>query len=240
MWNGWKTGSDSKFVSQKQNGFKSSFTKSKSNSTGRGKKTAIPQGSSAASKGSWNNWKSTQGHWEEQSNANFKTTWSRNDWKDWGQNSKWETAKSASNRNNSSASAGSWADRESIGEWRRIEQQEEVEFAKSPPRRSVNGSAKVTSQEAGSGESRKRRRDEDVSSPDRRPKRIKVTNVPRDLSERDVKAAFELETGKVLDCVLKDRTAYITFARSEDARKAVANFDRGELNGKTISATIDN
>merc|ERR1719215_2605542 len=107
----------------KQNAIKSPLTNSKSNSTGWVKKTPISQPNSAASKGIWKNWKSTQGYRENQSKTNFKTTWNRSDWKDWGPSSKWETAKSASNRNSTSASAGSWADRESTGEWRRIEQQ---------------------------------------------------------------------------------------------------------------------
>jgi len=71
--------------------------------------------------------------------------------------------------------------------------------------------------------------------------RIKVTNVPRDLGARDIKHAFEAEAGKTTSCELdgKRGVAYLTFAFPEDARKAVETFDRGELNGKTITVTLE-
>eukprot|EP00929_Paragymnodinium_shiwhaense_P000810 TRINITY_DN101013_c0_g1_i1.p1 TRINITY_DN101013_c0_g1~~TRINITY_DN101013_c0_g1_i1.p1 ORF type:complete len:407 (+),score=109.75 TRINITY_DN101013_c0_g1_i1:105-1325(+) len=70
-------------------------------------------------------------------------------------------------------------------------------------------------------------------------KRIKITNVAKELDEQDIKEAFEAETGKILECNLSKSTAYIVFAKAADAIKAVETFDRGELNGKQISVTID-
>jgi len=70
-------------------------------------------------------------------------------------------------------------------------------------------------------------------------RRIKVTNVPRDLSARDIKEAFEAEAGKTTQCELDRGVAFVTFTCTEDARKAVQTFDRGELNGKTIQVTLE-
>jgi len=83
------------------------------------------------------------------------------------------------------------------------------------------------------------RRNEDAAPDMSRAKRIKVTNVPRDLGARDIKEAFESEAGKTLTCELERGTCYITFSRAADAQKAVETFDRGELNGKMISVTLD-
>jgi len=70
-------------------------------------------------------------------------------------------------------------------------------------------------------------------------KRIKVSNVPRDLKARDIKHAFEAEAGKTTSCELERGTAFLEFERAEDARKAVETFDRGELNGKTIQVILE-
>lgn len=59
------------------------------------------------------------------------------------------------------------------------------------------------------------------------------------MDEQDIKEAFEAEAGRILKCVLDRTTAMITFAKAEDARKAIDTFDRGELNGKMISVTLD-
>jgi len=84
----------------------------------------------------------------------------------------------------------------------------------------------------------RRGRGEDESSY-RHVKRIKVANVPRDLAARDIKHAFEAEAGKTTSCELDRGIAYLTFQHPEDARKAVETFDRGELNGKTITVTLE-
>lgn len=70
-------------------------------------------------------------------------------------------------------------------------------------------------------------------------KRIKVTNIPKDLDMLDIKDAFEAEAGKIATCDMRNGTAWITFHNPKDARKAVDTFDRGELNGKTIEVTFE-
>lgn len=67
---------------------------------------------------------------------------------------------------------------------------------------------------------------------------IRVSNVPKNLDERDIKDAFE-DTGKVLKCLVERGVAYITFASAANAKKAVQTFDRGELNGQTIFVTME-
>lgn len=69
--------------------------------------------------------------------------------------------------------------------------------------------------------------------------RIKVTNVPRTLKARDIREAFEAEAGRTNRCELVNNVAWIHFYSAEDARKAVETFDRGELNGKTITVTLE-
>ena len=71
------------------------------------------------------------------------------------------------------------------------------------------------------------------------PKRIKVTNIPKELKAADVREAFEAETGKITLCELSRGTCRITFSRAKDAQQAVETFDRGELNGKVISVTLE-
>jgi len=81
-------------------------------------------------------------------------------------------------------------------------------------------------------------RRETREGPSGQSKRIKVTNIPRDLDMYDIKDAFEAEAGKIVDCKMARGTAMITFGNAKDARKAVDTFDRGELNGKTIEVTF--
>eukprot|EP00971_Amphidinium_carterae_P235280 4668820-Amphidinium_carterae.1 len=69
-------------------------------------------------------------------------------------------------------------------------------------------------------------------------KRVKVTNIPRDLDPRDIKEAFEEETGKIVECDVDRGTAFMTFKTPEAAKKAVETFDRGELNGQTIEVVL--
>lgn len=218
-WNDWKSG---KYRSEKK-------WKAYSINWRKVKGTAgwMAPNQTSSRKDRWDTWKQSRGNWGEQGETN---SYKRKSWSTWGSYSNWGGAKPAYTRSNVSTSKRSWAESEKGGEWRRVQQREEAENEASPSQRT---------KERSSGESRKRQRDDDAPQQDRRAKRIKVTNVPRDLSERDIEEAFEQETGTVLKCILKDKTAYITFAKSEDARKAVANFDRGQLNGRTISATLD-
>merc|ERR1719329_837665 len=70
-------------------------------------------------------------------------------------------------------------------------------------------------------------------------KRIRVSNVPSDLDLRDIRDAFEAETGKIAECQQEGRTVYMIFERPEAAKRAIETFDKGELNGKTIAVTFD-
>lgn len=70
---------------------------------------------------------------------------------------------------------------------------------------------------------------------------ILVENIPPGLDSRDIKDAFQSATGTVNSCKLsKDGTARISFDRPQDAKKAVATFDHGELNGSIISVRVLN
>lgn len=83
------------------------------------------------------------------------------------------------------------------------------------------------------------RRSTDEEGPSRTGRKIKVTNIPRDLDMRDIKDAFEAEAGKIASCTMERGTAWIVFTNPKDAMKAVDTFDRGELNGKTITVVFD-
>jgi len=68
--------------------------------------------------------------------------------------------------------------------------------------------------------------------------RIKVTNVPRNLSNTDIQEAFE-DVGIVKSCRLgTNGVAYITFNKAQDAKKAQTTFDRGELNNQMIYVSL--
>ncbi|CAK9051605.1 Uncharacterized protein SCF082_LOCUS28321 [Durusdinium trenchii] len=70
---------------------------------------------------------------------------------------------------------------------------------------------------------------------------ILVKNIPLGLDSRDIRDAFQSATGPVTSCKLsQDGTARISFERPEDAKKAVATFDHGELNGNIINVHIIN
>merc|ERR1711948_24794 len=118
-----------------------------------------------------------------------------------------------------------------------------------PPRRRTGGvSRQMASARSGAGSKRPHPRDDDEDE-DRRPrvkaakttkatKVVKVTNIPKELKARDVREAFEGETGKIDKCELGKGTAMITFVRAGDAVKAVDAFHKGELNGKIIQVAL--
>jgi len=76
------------------------------------------------------------------------------------------------------------------------------------------------------------------TSSDSRNCRIKVCNVPVNLTRRDIKEAFE-DSGTVVTCSVDRGTAWVTFANVMDAKKAMNTFDRGQLNDKTIYVTLE-
>lgn len=98
------------------------------------------------------------------------------------------------------------------------------------------------------GRGRKRAHEEEERAADRERgsqagKKVKVKNIPRDLDMEDIKDAFEAEAGRIASCEMERgkqaNQAWIIFHNAKDAKKAVETFDRGELNGKTISVTFD-
>jgi len=84
-----------------------------------------------------------------------------------------------------------------------------------------------------------KRRREEPKTP-KNPPTVKVSNIAKDLSKQDIKEAFEQEAGTIKKCELNSRTgvAIIEFASPAGAKAAVEQYDRGEMNGKTISVTF--
>jgi len=66
-----------------------------------------------------------------------------------------------------------------------------------------------------------------------------VRGIPRDLTKSDISNAFENEAGPIIHCDLKAGVARMQFERPEHAARAVETFDRGELNGRQISVTLE-
>ena len=66
---------------------------------------------------------------------------------------------------------------------------------------------------------------------------VKVTNVPFDLTWKDIKSAFS-EVGTVERCDVEDGVAHITFREAKDAQSAVRTYDGGDMNGRRIKASI--
>ena len=64
-------------------------------------------------------------------------------------------------------------------------------------------------------------------------KKIKITNVPYDLTWRDVKSALS-EVGKIERCDVEHGEALITFASHKEAARAIQTYDNGDMNGRKI------
>jgi len=69
-------------------------------------------------------------------------------------------------------------------------------------------------------------------------RKIRVSNIPKNLDWRDIKEAFS-DQGRLEKVVVERGVAFITFETVSEARKAVQTFDRGELNGQTIHVTFE-
>lgn len=69
-------------------------------------------------------------------------------------------------------------------------------------------------------------------------RKIRVSNIPKNLDKRDIEEAFS-ETGRLVSVQVDRGVAFITFETTGDARQAVQTFDRGELNGQTIRVTFE-
>jgi len=195
---------------------KGSFWNGKGGTKGRGKADGWGGKGGKGSSPQWMEHDDWRGDAESAWNGNSKTPGVKSDWEDG-----WRGSRLGGN---------GW-DAGSSPSWRRIEQ---------PPSngRTPDRSSGMRSFGGDRLAAPKRGRGEDNESY-RNVKRIKVTNVPRDLASRDIKDAFEAEAGKTVSCELDRGVAYLTFMRTADARKAVETFDRGELNGKTIAVTLD-
>ena len=66
---------------------------------------------------------------------------------------------------------------------------------------------------------------------------MKITNVPFDLTWKDIKSAFS-EVGPVERCDVEEGVAHVTFRDAKDAQSAVRTYDGGDMNGRRIKASI--
>ncbi len=64
-------------------------------------------------------------------------------------------------------------------------------------------------------------------------RKIKITNVPYDLTWKDVKSAVS-EVGKIERCDVEHGEALITFASHKEAARAIQTYDNGDMNGRKI------
>jgi RNA recognition motif-containing protein len=77
-----------------------------------------------------------------------------------------------------------------------------------------------------------------ILRPNRESRRtVKVTNIPFDLTWKDIKSAFS-EVGPVERCDVEEGVAHITFRDARDAQNAVKTYDGGDMNGRRIKAFI--
>jgi hypothetical protein len=75
------------------------------------------------------------------------------------------------------------------------------------------------------------------SSPDDSKTTVKVTNIPYDLTWKDIKSAFA-EVGHVERCDVEDGVAWVVFGNVRDAQDAVRTYNGGEMNGRVIRVCI--
>mmetsp|Transcript_34775 Transcript_34775/g.75578 ORF Transcript_34775/g.75578 Transcript_34775/m.75578 type:complete len:402 (-) Transcript_34775:9-1214(-) len=217
-WNSsWKPTGSSDWESKKSGG-KDSWGGGKEDSWGSGK---------GAGRGKEDSWGKKDTSWDYKSGDGGGSKWYQEE-KDM---SRWSSKAAAPDRN------GGWSS--GASRKRGIDDRWEAADAGhgrgggSRPGGAVGGSSGVWTSTVKRG-----RFDDGPSERDRSEKSVKVTNIPTDLDWRDIKGAFENEAGKILRCEMEKGTAWITFEKASDARKAVDTFDRGELNGRTIEVTI--
>jgi RNA recognition motif-containing protein len=103
------------------------------------------------------------------------------------------------------------------------------------PRRSHDGASRFA-RAFNVDDNRGRRRTEESQKP-RGSKTVKVTNVPYDLTWKDVKDAFQ-SAGSIERCDVDKGTAWITFTDPRDAQDAVNNYDGGDMNGRRIKVVL--
>lgn len=66
---------------------------------------------------------------------------------------------------------------------------------------------------------------------------VRVTNIPYDLTWRDVKEAFQ-SVGDIHRCDVENGVATIVFAHYREALQAVKTYDGGDMNGRIIRASL--
>ena len=75
-----------------------------------------------------------------------------------------------------------------------------------------------------------------VVNNDRR--KVRITNIPYDVTWRDVKDAFS-KVAKVERCDVEKGEATILFSTHDDALKAISTYNGGNMNGRVIKAFFD-
>ncbi len=68
--------------------------------------------------------------------------------------------------------------------------------------------------------------------------RVRVTNIPYDVTWREVKDAFA-KTAPVERCDVKDGEATISFKTHSDAKRAIEVYNGGNMNGRSIKVFFD-
>ncbi len=68
-------------------------------------------------------------------------------------------------------------------------------------------------------------------------RKVKVQNVPYDLTWKDVKAAMS-EVGKIDRCDVEHGEAMVTFASHKEALRAVQMYNGGDMNGRKIRVSL--
>lgn len=64
-------------------------------------------------------------------------------------------------------------------------------------------------------------------------KKIKITNIPYELTWRDVKGALS-DVGKIERCDVERGEAIITFSNHKEASRAIQTYNNGDMNGRKI------
>ena len=64
-------------------------------------------------------------------------------------------------------------------------------------------------------------------------RKVKITNVPYDLTWKDVKSALS-DVGKVERCDVDRGEATVTFSTHKEAARAIKTYNNGDMNGRKI------
>mmetsp|Transcript_5396 Transcript_5396/g.7105 ORF Transcript_5396/g.7105 Transcript_5396/m.7105 type:complete len:208 (+) Transcript_5396:28-651(+) len=72
-----------------------------------------------------------------------------------------------------------------------------------------------------------------------RSKWIKVTNIPKVAKSQHIRHLFSRSSHKVLECIVDDGVAFMSFERFEHAAAAVKQYDGGDINGTKIAVQLE-